>query len=189
MKFWLFNQKLETRADSSYTDALVAAITANAGGQSTALASATGALEACSGMISRAFMTAEVKSDPIVVEALTPDVLGMIGRALIRKGQIVQYIDTSSGSLRLLPCESHDVAGYPDPDTWRYTCTIGGPERTLTYEPRTVERVLCIFVTRKTRKPHGAESGRYSRRNSRADCPRKPSPVLQTSQVCRAVGS
>ena len=47
-------------------------------------------------------MTAEVKSDPIVVEALTPDVLGMIGRALIRKGQIVQYIDTSSGSLRLL---------------------------------------------------------------------------------------
>ena len=84
-------------------------------------------------MVSRAFMTAEVKSDPIVVEALTPDVLGMIGRALIRKGQIVQYIDTSSGSLKLLPCESHDVAGYPDPDTWRYTCTIGGPDRTYTY--------------------------------------------------------
>ena len=113
VKIWPFNQKLETRADSSYTDALVAAITANAGGQSTAFPSATGALEACAGMVSRAFMTAEVKSDPIVVEALTPDVLGMIGRALIRKGQIVQYIDTSSGSLRLLPCESHDVAGYP----------------------------------------------------------------------------
>ena len=133
MNIWPFNQKLETRADSSYTDALVAAITANAGGQSTAFASATGALEACAGMVSRAFMTAEVKSDPIVVDALTPDVLGMIGRALIRKGQIVQYIDTSSSSLKLLPCESHDVAGHPDPSTWRYTCTIGGPDRTYTY--------------------------------------------------------
>ena len=140
VKIWPFNQKLETRADSSYTDALVAAITANAGGQSTAFASATGALEACAGMVSRAFMTAEVKSDPFVVDALTPDVLGMIGRALIRKGQIVQYIDTSSGSLRLLPCESHDVAGYPDPATWRYTCTIGGLTGRVHLQPSTVER-------------------------------------------------
>lgn len=32
MKIWPFG-KMETRADSSYTDALIAAITANAGGQ------------------------------------------------------------------------------------------------------------------------------------------------------------
>ena len=136
MKFWPFNQKLETRADSSYTDVLVAAITANAAGQTTAFASATGALEACAGLVARAFMTAEVKSDPFVVDALTPDVLGMIGRALIRKGQIVQYIDASNGSLKLLPCESHDVAGHPDPATWRYQCTIGGP---VHLQPRTVD--------------------------------------------------
>ena len=33
MRFWPFARR-ETRADSSYTDALVAAITANAGGKS-----------------------------------------------------------------------------------------------------------------------------------------------------------
>ena len=30
-------------------------------------------------------------------------------------------------------CQSHDVAGSPDPTTWIYRCSIGGPERTLTY--------------------------------------------------------
>ena len=50
--------KLETRADSSYTDALIAAITANASGQTTAFASAVGALEAASGLVGRAFASA-----------------------------------------------------------------------------------------------------------------------------------
>ena len=96
MNIWPFNQKLETRADSSYTDALVAAITANAGGQSTAFASATGALGSVRWISqSRIYDRRGQVGSHYVVEALTPDVLGMIGRALIRKGQIVQYIDTS----------------------------------------------------------------------------------------------
>ena len=43
--------KSETRADSSYTDALVAAITANARGQNAAFPTATAALEACAGFV------------------------------------------------------------------------------------------------------------------------------------------
>ena len=46
---------IETRADSSYTDALVAAITANASGETTAFPTATAALEACAGLVARAF--------------------------------------------------------------------------------------------------------------------------------------
>ena len=60
---WPFG-KTETRADSSYTDALVAAITANARGQNTAFPTATAALEACAGFVSRAFASAEVKAPP-----------------------------------------------------------------------------------------------------------------------------
>ena len=45
----------ERRADSSYTDALVAVLTSGAAGTSTALPTATAALESCAGLIGRAF--------------------------------------------------------------------------------------------------------------------------------------
>ena len=46
---WPWQSNMEYRADSSYTDALIAAITANAKGQTTAFPTAVGALEAASG--------------------------------------------------------------------------------------------------------------------------------------------
>ena len=131
---WPWQPTLETRADSSYTDALIAAITANAGGQSTATASATGALEACAGLVGRAFATAQVATDSTsALAALTPGCLALIGRSLIRRGEIVFYVDTSRGMIDLLPCQSHDVDGGPIPDSWEYRCTVSGPERTWTY--------------------------------------------------------
>ena len=51
---WPWESKIEHRADSSYTDALIAAITANAKGQTTAFPTAVGALEAASGLVGRA---------------------------------------------------------------------------------------------------------------------------------------
>ena len=87
MRLWPF-QRRETRADSSYTDALVAAITANASGESTAFPTATAALEACSGLVGRAFASATVMGSDRAQDALTPALLSMIGRALIRRGEI-----------------------------------------------------------------------------------------------------
>ena len=55
-------QAWEKRADSSYTDALVAAITANASGETTAFPTATAALEACAGLVGRAFATAKIEA-------------------------------------------------------------------------------------------------------------------------------
>ena len=50
----------------------------------------------------------------------------MIGRALIRRGEIVLLIHVQDGELHLLPCrKSHDVDGGPIPATWRYRCTVG----------------------------------------------------------------
>ena len=87
---WPWKSNLETRADSSYTDALIAAITANARGQQTAFPTAVGALEAASELVSRAFATAVVESTATpILRALTPSCLALIGRALIRRGEIV----------------------------------------------------------------------------------------------------
>ena len=126
-------QARETRADSSYTDALVAAITANAGGQSTAFPTATAALEAAAGVVGRAFAAGEVRAPDAMRDALGPACLSMIGRSLIRRGEIVFLIKVDGDRVKLLPAASHDIQGDPDPDSWSYRLTVGGPERTLTY--------------------------------------------------------
>ena len=93
MRNW-FKRGLEKR-DSSYTDALVAAITLGARRQGFGLPDATAALEACVGFVGRAFAGAEVSSASGVGRLLDPPMLSMIGRALIRRGEIVFYIDSS----------------------------------------------------------------------------------------------
>ena len=125
MKFPWQSTPMETRADSSYTDALITAILGQAQGQSTALPAAVGALEAASGLVSRAFASAVVETPSMAVSrALTPSCLALIGRALIRRGEVVFYIDTSHGAIDLLPCQSWDVDGLPKPAArGYYRCT------------------------------------------------------------------
>ena len=55
MKFWPFEKR-----ESSYTDAIITAILANAQGRSIAAPSATAALETCAGTTGRGFAAAEV---------------------------------------------------------------------------------------------------------------------------------
>ena len=152
MRNW-FKRGLEKR-DSSYTDALISALTINAGGKATAFPGATAALEACSGFVARAFAGAEVSSDSGVDRLLDPLLLSMIGRALIRRGEIVFYIDSSlEGGVALLPCESYDVTGGPDPETWRYRCTLGGPARTHSFDDVPAEGVVHLSYARDPERP------------------------------------
>ncbi len=116
MRLWPWNKPLETRADVSYTDALVAALVGRVQGRSLAIATATASLEACAGLTGRAFMAAEVSGPPMLTEALTPARLELIGRSIIRRGELVLMIDTTTGMLRLTPCETWDVSGDPSPD-------------------------------------------------------------------------
>ena len=60
--------------------------------------------------------------------------LEMIGRCLIKQGQLIMLIDTQGGRLNLLPAEAFDVEGGPNPDTWEYRLTIPGPSRMVTYD-------------------------------------------------------
>ena len=134
MKLWPFGNRLETRQDSSYTDTLVAALVARVKGETLALPTATAALESCAGVVGRGFMACEVGGRPAFTNALTPAVMEMIGRSLIRIGQVVFLIDTQGGRMQLIPAQTHDVEGGPYPDSWEYRLTLGGPSRTLTHE-------------------------------------------------------
>lgn len=144
--------QLETRADSSYTDALVAALVGNATGK-TALPTATASLEAAAGLVGRSFAAAEIAAPDMVEGALDPATMAMIGRALIRRGEIVLLIHVQDGQIHLLPAASHDVDGGPIPATWRYRCTIGGPERTITYNDVPAEGVVHLQYSRDPEKP------------------------------------
>ena len=124
---------LETRQADSYSDTLTSLLLARAQGKSLATISATAALETCAGAVGRAFMGAEVKGRPIIANLLTPSVLEMLGRALIRRGEMVFIISTDTGELKLYPAETWDIDGSPDPDTWQYRVTAGGPSGTLTW--------------------------------------------------------
>ena len=134
----------ETRESSSYTDAVIAHLTAAAGG-TTAKASATAAIEAASGFVARAFASAEVNAPAPIAAALDPFCLAMIGRSLIRRGEIVFRIEADPmRGLRLAPAQSWDVIGSDDPSAWRYRLVISGPDRTKTYNQVNQDSVIHL---------------------------------------------
>ena len=141
MKFWPFGHQLETR-ESAYSDAVLAALVSRAEGKNLALPSATGALEAASGTVGRGFAAAEVDGPSFITQALSPAIMEMVGRSLIRTGEVIFLIDTMGGELKLLPTEAHDIEGGPDPSTWTYTLTLSGPSRTLTHNDVPAQSVL-----------------------------------------------
>ena len=125
---WPFG-KPETRADSSFTDAVVAALFAGASGSASGIPTATAALEACAGFVSRAFASAEVKPE---IPALSPSTLALIGRDLIRRGESLHLIEIAGGEVRLLPVGSWDVRGGPREADWWYRCDTFGPSGNTT---------------------------------------------------------
>ena len=126
----------EDYQDSSYTDALIAALIRQVRGRtaSDALTSETGALESAAGLVGRAFMACEVSGDPAYTRALTPQVMELIGRSLLRRGDSVFYLDTSDG-LTLLPAQTHSIAGGPMPSGWVYDISLAGPGELKTLRP------------------------------------------------------
>ncbi len=115
------------KRESSFTDALVTQILATASGASLALPTTIAALETAANLYARAFAAAKVQGPAWAQVALSPACLGMIGRALIREGEIVLAIDAADGELRLWPAADHDVTGGYDPAGWVYRLNLAGP--------------------------------------------------------------
>ena len=137
---WPFN-RTEIR-ESSFTDALVSQIVARAGGAVSARPTATGALEACAGLIGRAFSAASVEGPAMLTAALTPAVLNLIGRELVRRGEVVFNVDVPQDALQLTPSSDFDVQGGFDPEAWLYRLNLAGPSETTTIGRREASGVL-----------------------------------------------
>ena len=133
---------LQTRQSSRYDDTVIAALLARVSGKSLATANATAALESCAGFVGRAFASAEITGRPIITNAISPAVMELVGRSLIRRGEQVFVIHVADGMLKLLPAETWDVDGGADPDTWEYRVTVGGPSGTLTFPYYPAQAVL-----------------------------------------------
>ena len=152
---WPWSKQSEKR-ESSFTDALVQQILSTASGASLALPTTTGALETCSGLVGRAFASAEVQGPPWAQRALSPSCLSMIGRALIREGEIVLVIDGDGGGLRLWPVSDHDVLGGFDPAGWVYRLTMSGPSVLATRDGVSAAGVVHVMYSQDPGRPwHG----------------------------------
>ena len=139
MKVWPFGSREKRAAQApgsqgggGYTDAVVRALMAHAAGGTVADPSATSALESAAGAYARAFQIATVEPDNATTRALTPDLLSLMARDLIRRGEFCHVIDVDRDGARLTPAGSWDVRGRTDPATWRYRVLLSGPSGSVT---------------------------------------------------------
>ena len=151
---WPFNKR--EKRESSFTDTLVAQILSSATGASLALPTATGALESASGLVARAFAGAEVQGPPWAQRALSPACLSLIGRALLRHGELLLAIDAVDGELSLWPVADHNVHGGFDPTGWTYRLNLAGPSFFVTRDPVAAAGVCHFMYSRDPARPwHG----------------------------------
>ena len=142
---WPFTRHTEHR-QASYTDGVVQAILARAAGTH-ADVTATAAVEAAAGALSRAFASAEITPNTPATRGLTPDVLAQIGRALIVHGEIVLILAVAEGRVVMLPTAAWDVTGAADATTWRYRCDLAGPSGSVTVSRPAESVIHCRYST------------------------------------------
>ena len=104
--------------ERGYGDLVLAGLEATVTGDTSSVLK-TSALEVASGMWARALAGAVVTGDR---GALTRRVRHMIGRSLIRGGEIVFIIDVQDGQVRLLPASAFEVM-----EGWRYRAEVPQP--------------------------------------------------------------
>ena len=121
---WPWSRTEKRQAGGGFSDALVAAIVARAGGASVGEPGAIAALEIAAGLWARAFASAELSP---AIAAVTPSFLASVGRELVRRGESLWALDVRRGQLTITPAGSWDVAGGADPASWFYRLDMQGP--------------------------------------------------------------
>ena len=121
--------KRERRESQPFTDAITDAIVAQAAGTTAGDPSAIAALETAAGLWARAFAAATVEP---AHPAVTPSVLALIARDLIRRGESVHHVEVEGGAPVLRPAGSWDVRGPWREAEWRYRLDLFGPSGNVT---------------------------------------------------------
>lgn len=119
-----FKRGVEKRAAAGapYTDAIVDAIVAAASGEHASVTTVA-AMEIAAGYWARAMASATVDPE---LPAVTPAVLGIIGRELCRRGECIFAIAVHAGAVRLYPAAAWDVRGGVDESSWLYRVDLYG---------------------------------------------------------------
>ena len=114
------------KRESTYTDTASNAFLSAIQGAYTGAESAS-ATETAAGMWERALAAATVLPSGAAANALTPELLGLIGRSFVRKGELVLVIDVDENGILLLPASGHTIEGGANPASWTYEATVPGP--------------------------------------------------------------
>ena len=88
-----------------------------------------------------------------VMATLTPGLLSMMGRELIRRGEWLGLIEVKNGVPIIYPVAYVTVNGGYDPDSWTYELTLAGPDRTSTLYSVGAERVIHIRYAQDPERP------------------------------------
>ena len=163
---WPWQRTEDRQAVGGYTEIISRLIESQAAG-STQQASATAAVEAAAGALSRAFMAATVEGPKDVVEAVSPRTLGQIGRDLIRVGESLHIVRYMGGRLRLIACSTWYFEGDADPSTWLATCTAYGPSGSSTWRVPMDSVVYVAWGSPTARPYHGLSPSSWSADTSR----------------------
>ena len=144
---WLARRREKRSAGGGYSDAVVAAIEAQAAAK-VADASSTAAVEAVAGMLSRAFADAEVVAEPWAAAAVSPFWLMQVGRSLVREGASLSVIDMAAGDVDLVPAafwnfEALETPGAEREADWHARVTTYGPSSSYT---RLLSRDRLVYV-------------------------------------------
>ena len=152
---WPFRKREpEKRESVPFTDAVVAALAAQASGQSIGDASAIAALETAVALYSRAFVAATVTPTEAAT-VLSPPCMALIARNLIRRGEDVHQIMVERGEVRLQPIGSWDVRGGPREREWWYRCDRFGPSGNLTELVPAAAVLHCRYAVDSARPWYG----------------------------------
>ena len=130
---WPWSKREKRESGGDFSDAAARVIEAQAAGTA-ADASSTAAVEAAAGALSRAFSSAEVQGPGWVQDAVSPVVLGQVGRDLVRSGNSLHVVRVDGmGRVRLIPASSWHWEGTHDPSTWTVRVTAYGPSTSTTW--------------------------------------------------------
>ena len=161
MMRWPWQRRtVEARASQPFTDAIVDAIAAQAAGTTAGDPGAIAALEAAAGLWARAFAAATLTP---AVPAITPDVLALIARDLVRRGESVHAVEVEAGVPMLRPAGSWDVRGPWRESEWRYRLDLFGPSGNVTQFVPSAAVVHCRYAVDPARPWHGLSPLQWAR--------------------------
>ena len=133
---WPFNEKNGAKASRAkletqpFTDALIKAILSESGGTTPGDPAALWALEAAAALYARAFSAAKITGERAA--GITPSMMALIGRNLIRRGDSLHVIELRRGRVDFIPAGSWDVRGGWDETAWFYRADLFGPSGNIT---------------------------------------------------------